>query len=119
VGLRGDRVEPNDEVSQQSFSALSPRVIFRSDWSTHEEISIGYSRYFYANRNCTGQGDPLCVQTPNGATYPDGLGATPVSFGSQATSSPESRGAPQDPNNPNSFITPHENVFHISASIWW
>ena len=52
VGTRFDRVQPNSRIPEQSFSVLSPRLIFRSKWVTHEEIQLQYSRYMYNQRTC-------------------------------------------------------------------
>jgi hypothetical protein len=34
-------------VSAESFSVISPRIIFRTAFVTHEQVMIQYSRYFY------------------------------------------------------------------------
>jgi hypothetical protein len=46
LGGRYDVVEPNLDKSLESFSVLSPRIIFRTAFVTHEQIMIQYSRYF-------------------------------------------------------------------------
>ena len=51
LGGRYDVVEPNLDQSGESFSVLSPRIIFRTAFVTHEQVMIQYSRYFYGN--CT------------------------------------------------------------------
>jgi hypothetical protein len=103
---RYDRVQPNSKVPEQSFSILSPRLIFRSQWITHEEIFIQYSRYIYNQRTCDDVTEPtLCVQPPNAPVLPDGFGAT---TGNQ---DPNTRGAPT--------TRPDLNVIKLQASIWW
>jgi hypothetical protein len=49
LGGRYDVVEPNLDKSGESFSVLSPRIIFRTAFVTHEQVMIQYSRYFYGN----------------------------------------------------------------------
>jgi hypothetical protein len=64
LGLRFDRVEPDIDAayaregmnaagtvrnaggSELAFSVISPRIVFRSEFVTHETISIVYQRYF-------------------------------------------------------------------------
>lgn len=104
--IRYDRIQPNNRIPEQSFSILSARVLFRTNWVTHEEISVQYSRYIYNIRECPTGSDPaLCVQPPAAPVLPDGFGAT---SGGQ---DPNTRGAP--------LTLPDENVFTIQARIWW
>lgn len=123
-GLRFDRVMPNSEMSKQSFSVLSPRIQFKSQWVTHERLTLGYSHYFYDQRVCEPQvqntvkaiggtianpDDPLgayrCVQPPPSPVPYDGFGATT---------------AKQDAQNRAPNVTrPDENVFKIEATMWW
>ena len=49
LGGRYDVVEPNLDKSGESFSVLSPRIIFRTAFVTHEQVMIQYSRYFYGS----------------------------------------------------------------------
>jgi hypothetical protein len=49
VGVRTDVVQPTNFDSQQTFSVLSPKIIFRSRFLAHEEITLQYSHYFYGN----------------------------------------------------------------------
>ena len=46
MGARADFVRPNLDDSETGFSVFSPRLIFRTDFVTHEQIIIQYSRYF-------------------------------------------------------------------------
>jgi hypothetical protein len=114
VALRADRVQPHSDIPEQSFSILSPRLLFRSAWVTREEIQIQYSRYFYSQRTCTvgnpadgtaEQGSELCVQPAGAPVLPDGFGATDLN------QDPNTRGAPT--------TRPDVNVFKIQASMWW
>ena len=141
AGLRYDHVSPNNNIPQQAFSILSPRLEFRSRWVTREKIVIQYSRYMYAKRACdmmtpydpnleiigtsanfdySGSpqnftGMPLnqqCVQLPSGPRLPDGWGATALETAA------DWRGAPVTGGNPNQTL-PDENVIKIEASMWW
>ena len=48
-GGRYDAVQPNNHDSTQNFSVLSPRLYFRTDFVTHEQIMVQYSHYFYGS----------------------------------------------------------------------
>jgi hypothetical protein len=110
VGARYTRVQPNSRVPEQSFSAVSPRLVFRTRWVTREEISIQYTRYIYNQREC-GEFAALCVQPPSAAVPPEG-------FGSAADAATNTRGAPTgNADDPRS--TPDQNVFMIKATMWW
>ena len=36
VGFRADRVAPNSKDSQETFYVMSPRVVFKRSWYSHE-----------------------------------------------------------------------------------
>ncbi|MDI3288576.1 hypothetical protein [Polyangium sp. 15x6] len=105
LGLRFDRLQPNSKIPEQSFAILSPRIVFRSDWLAHEEISLQYSRYFYNVRECAAASPLQCTQPPAAPTLPDGFGATTTN------QDPGTRGAPA--------TRPDLNVIRLQASIWW
>jgi hypothetical protein len=63
VGLRADRVMPNSKDSEESFSVVSPKLIFRTKFVTHEEITAQYSKYWY--------GSKVRPLYPNQAALPD------------------------------------------------
>jgi hypothetical protein len=46
VSARFDVVQPNMDDSRESFQVLSPRILLRTDFITHEEIVFQYNRYF-------------------------------------------------------------------------
>jgi hypothetical protein len=73
-GGRFDEVQPNMDDSTQSFAVLSPRMIFRTAFVTHEQVLVQYSRYFY-NSNAAHASYPYSVQ-PGAA----GLGADNNAF---------------------------------------
>ena len=117
VALRADRLQPNKDVPEQSFSIISPRIVFTSNWVTREQLSFQYSRYVYNQRECVSGPSPagfaryrnansaLCVQPPPAATPPDGFG---INSDNQTVTN---RGAPSQ--------RPDVNVFNIQATFWW
>lgn len=120
IGTRFTRVQPNSRIPEQSFSVLSPRLIFRTNFITHESIELQYSRYFYDQRVCPGISPPplddptadqygpyRCVQPPTAPVPPDGLGQGP-------DSTTEARGSI-----PRGSVLPDENVFLLRVSMWW
>ena len=112
AGLRIDRVQPNSNIPQQSFGIISPRIVFRTAFLTHEEISFSYSHYMYNQRTCTGMDATLCVQPPSAPVLPNGFGAPTQSL------DPNQRGAPNtDPTA--AYGRPDLNVVKLQASMWW
>ena len=91
--FRGDAVNPNMSDSTQSFYILSPRLIFRSEFVTHEMITLQYSRYMYGG----GYSDPSRVEE-----------LMPWPYGANGTYSIRVLGG-----------HPDENVVTLSASMWW
>jgi hypothetical protein len=74
VGGRFDEVQPDMDDNTQSFAVLSPRLILRTAFVTHEQVLFQYSRYFY-NSNAGHSMYPYSVQ-PGAA----GLGADANAF---------------------------------------
>lgn len=132
AGLRADRLQPNSKVPEQSFTVISPRITFRSAMVTREQITIQYSRYLYAQRECfdadgnvaSPADNPFragsnyaalnsadlparafCVQPPPAAVTPDGFGAH------TDNQIPGNRGA--------ATLRPDVQVIKIEASMWW
>jgi hypothetical protein len=66
IGVRTDVVQPTNFDSQQTFSVISPKIIFRSRFLAHEEITAQYTHYFY--------GSDVVPQPPYG-TAPTTAGA--------------------------------------------
>jgi hypothetical protein len=50
LGARYDLVQPNLKDSKQSFTALSPKVILRTAFVTHEAITFQYSHYILGSK---------------------------------------------------------------------
>lgn len=47
VGVRGDRVVPNSHVAEETFHVLAGRLVFRTNWASHEQITLLYAKWFY------------------------------------------------------------------------
>jgi hypothetical protein len=62
---------PNHRDSSQSFSVISPKILLRSQFVTHELFTIQYSRYFY------GSNPPA----PSGPIQPYGFGSPLITGG--------------------------------------
>jgi hypothetical protein len=111
IGFRVDRVQPNSDLPGQSFSIFSPRLVFRSAFLTHEEVTVQYSRYDFNQRTCAAPtaATPLaalqCAQAPSAPVLPSGFGA-PV-----ASLDVNQRGSPN--------ASPDLNTLKIQASMWW
>ncbi|HEX2870712.1 MAG TPA: hypothetical protein VHP33_05635 [Polyangiaceae bacterium] len=118
AAVRFDRLQPNSDIPEQSFSILSPRIVLTSNWVTREQLTFQYSRYLYNQRECAPNvpspaafprgrmaGSALCVQPPPAATPPDGFGVNSESQPVDKRSAPTTR--------------PDLNVFKIEATFWW
>ncbi|HVZ74997.1 MAG TPA: hypothetical protein VHJ20_21595 [Polyangia bacterium] len=44
---RADRVAPNSKDKQESFTVISPKILIKSDWLSHETVTLAYTRWFY------------------------------------------------------------------------
>ena len=44
---RYDRVAPNSKDNEETFDVISPKIIFKSDWLSHEQVTLAYTRWFY------------------------------------------------------------------------
>jgi hypothetical protein len=56
--VRYDRVQPNTDDDTQTHSVLSPRLIFKSDWASRDQVVLQYSRYFYGSNTAVMTGYP-------------------------------------------------------------
>jgi hypothetical protein len=61
ASLRFDRVMPNADDSAQSFSIVSPRIIFRTKWQAHDQVVLQYSRFLYGSGVQVRSGYPAVV----------------------------------------------------------
>jgi len=46
LGLRLDRVVPSSKVPAQTYHVVAPRLLFKTDWNSRENISLGYVKWF-------------------------------------------------------------------------
>jgi hypothetical protein len=58
-GGRVDHVKPHSEFAERDFSIVSPRLIFRSDWQSRDQVVIQYSHFFYGDKPLVKGGYPL------------------------------------------------------------
>lgn len=63
ASARYDIVQPDMSDSTQSFSVLSPKLIVRTQFVTHEQVVLSYAKYFY--------GENVAASWPNEANPPD------------------------------------------------
>jgi hypothetical protein len=68
LSARVDRVMPNVQDSSQSFTIVSPRLIFRSKWNAHDQVVLQYSRFFYGDNVVVRSGYPA---SPDPTISPD------------------------------------------------
>lgn len=47
ISGRADRVAPNSKDADETFHVISPKLIFRSNWNSHEHVTLSYTRWFY------------------------------------------------------------------------
>ena len=52
LGLSGryDLVQPDMNNNQRSFQVLAPRLLFRTEFVSHEEIQVQYTRYILGDQ---------------------------------------------------------------------
>lgn len=46
-GLRLDRVVPTSKNDRQTFHVVAPRVLFKTDWNSRENITLSYVKWFF------------------------------------------------------------------------
>jgi hypothetical protein len=49
LSIRGDHVAPNSNDLQESFEVISPKIVFKTDWLSHEQVTLAYSKWFYGS----------------------------------------------------------------------
>lgn len=47
VSARYDHVIPNSKDKEETFDVISPKLLFKSNWITHEQVTLSYTRWFY------------------------------------------------------------------------
>jgi hypothetical protein len=56
--LRYDRVLPDLDDSDQTFAAISPRLIFSSDWGSQDQVTLQYTKWFSGSQTAVYSGYP-------------------------------------------------------------
>jgi hypothetical protein len=109
IGARGDYVQPDSHDTNMSFGVLSPKIVFRSRYVTHEEITLQYSHYWDGSDVLPQQWLAL-VGTKNIATQ--------TAYNNSAKVLPAVAGGGY--HNYAGVVYPNDaNVFGIKATIWW
>ena len=69
-GARTDIIQPTNQGTpeDQRFWVVSPKVMFKTKWVTHEEVTVWYSHYNY--------GSQVLPQPPNGTVNPNSVGVS-------------------------------------------
>ena len=50
AGVRFDRVSPNSKDSGETFHVLAARLVWKSNWSSRDTITLLYGKWFYGPR---------------------------------------------------------------------
>jgi hypothetical protein len=90
---RYDRVLARMGDDTKTFAALSPRVILRTDYNSHDQVTIQYSHWLY--------GSNVVVRNSYAPCVPSLLGSSPS-------------GGCGDPS-----IVPDADTLTVTASMWW
>ena len=59
VGARFDRVQPNSRDPEESFSVITPKLYFKSNWTSHELVTVQYAKWFYGSHTAAQGTDPV------------------------------------------------------------
>jgi hypothetical protein len=102
AGLRVDTVNPNMDNSEQTFYVFSPRLVFRSEFVTHEAVVLQYSYYKYGAEYT----DPS--KSAGNTSNPAGI--MPWPYGQYGTWSIGSAGL---------NTVPDKHVVTLWAQMWW
>jgi hypothetical protein len=90
-GGRLDHVSPQSEFKKErDFNIISPRLIFRSDWQSRDQVVIQYSKFLYGKHPLVRSGYPA-VDEP-------GCGTS---------------------SSPSTCTNPDADMVSISANMWW
>jgi hypothetical protein len=51
AGLSGryDHVIPDSNDESETFDAMSAKLLFRTQWITHEQVTVSYTRWLYGS----------------------------------------------------------------------
>ncbi len=109
VGVRGDYVQPDSNDTNESFGVLSPKLVFRSRYVTHEEITLQYSHYWNGSDTLPQQW--LAQVGVKNISTNAGYAASQGKLGPGTTSGYQNYAGPVYPND--------SDVFGIKATMWW
>lgn len=112
VGGRFDRVMPTSHHSDQSFSVVSPKVNIRTNFFSHDMVTIQYSRYMYGTHYPR-------VASCGSYTHGGCNDFSPTSPGNAA-----SAGSINDlystPLDQNTASAPYDkDLIYLAATMWW
>jgi hypothetical protein len=51
LGLRADHVSPSSKDHDEDFQVIAPRLIFKSNWNSRENVTLMYARWFYGDHS--------------------------------------------------------------------
>jgi hypothetical protein len=63
ASMRVDQVTPDTHESRYSFMTIAPRLIFRTDWQSSDQLVLQYSRWIHGSLTTTRTGAPAQVDT--------------------------------------------------------
>jgi hypothetical protein len=110
LAARVDRVMPTSKDSGQSFTVLSPKIMLKTSFFTHEMVVLQYSRYYY------------------GSTYPKLASCGSASdhalenctdVAGQTASVDDTYNAKLDPYVTGRYIPYDSHLIYVSATMWW
>lgn len=67
-GVRYDKVQPDADFPAYGFGVLSPRLIFRTGWQAHDQVTLQYSHWFNGDYTTVRSGYPA---KPDVTVVPD------------------------------------------------
>src|SRR5450432_1351957 len=113
LGGRFDRVMPTSKHSDQNFSVVSPKVIIKTNFFSHDAVTIQYSRYMYGN---------AYPRMASGGSYTHGGYNDFGGLGSPGNAS--TAGSINDlystPNDTNTAASAYEkDLIYLAATMWW
>jgi hypothetical protein len=112
IGARGDYVQPDSHDSSESFGVVSPKIVFRTSFMTHEEITAQYSHYW----------DGVDVMPQQ---WLSAVGVKNIASAAGYAASAAVAGAPGStlPGGYKNFAGPvypnDKDVFGIKVTMWW
>jgi hypothetical protein len=109
LATRVDRVMPTSKDGAQSYTVLSPKIILRTNFFTHEQVLIQYSRYYY------GSSYPKLASCGTSNTALEGC----RDIAGQAATIDDSYNSKLDPRVTGRYIPYDSHVIYVSATMWW